>query len=60
MVSAYDFILELAWASVFCMVSWSNGVIASSLLGDTGKRVRSGHPKRAVAGGTRVVECGVA
>ena len=58
--SAYNFILDLAWESVFCIASWSKGVAESSESGISGKLVRSGLPKRAVAGGTLVVECGVA
>ena len=58
--SAYNFIFDLAWESVFCIASWSKGVAESSESGISGKRVRSGLPKRAVAGGTPVVECGVA
>lgn len=57
--SAYNFILDLAWESVFCIASWSKGVAESSESGISGKRVRSGLPNRAVAGGTPVVECGV-
>lgn len=59
-LSAYNFIFDLAWESVFCIASGSKGVTESSGSGISGKRVRSGLPKRAVAGGTPVVECGEA
>lgn len=58
-VLVYNFILDLVWELVFCIVLWLKGVVELLELGIFGKCVWSGLLKRVVVGGILVVECGV-